>query len=137
MEGNIVVLAASVTSIAMTREEYCDHIGVEDKYKRGNMEDKGFLVTFVNGEDVEQTWMSEDMFNVCFDQVEESETKEQGILRYFAYAHLPAGLQLVSKPIGIIAKLMHSVLPEGAEKSAGMRKLLEAKDCFVRAALDK
>ena len=26
-------------------------------------------------------------------------------------------------------------LPDGAEKSAGLRKLLEAKDCFVRAAL--
>jgi hypothetical protein len=26
-------------------------------------------------------------------------------------------------------------LPDGPEKSAGLRKLLEAKDCFVRAAL--
>ena len=29
-----------------------------------------------------------------------------------------------------------SVLPEGAEKTAGLRKLLEAKDCFVRARLE-
>jgi hypothetical protein len=28
---------------------------------------------------------------------------------------------------------MEETLPDGPEKSAGMRKLLEAKDCFVRA----
>jgi hypothetical protein len=28
-------------------------------------------------------------------------------------------------------------IPVGPEKSAGLRKLLEAKDCIVRAALDK
>ena len=28
-----------------------------------------------------------------------------------------------------------SILPDGEEKSTGLRKLLEAKDCFVRAAL--
>lgn len=59
------------------------------------------------------------------------------IIKYFAYAHLPAHLQAVSKPIGDLAEKMQSELPEGPEKSAGLRKLLEAKDCFVRAALDK
>ena len=29
---------------------------------------------------------------------------------------------------------MEAELPDGPEKSAGMRKLLEAKDCFVRCA---
>lgn len=57
-------------------------------------------------------------------------------LKYFAYAHLPQHLQLVSKPIGELAAQMDASLPDGPEKSAGMRKLLEAKDCFVRAALD-
>ena len=55
--------------------------------------------------------------------------------RFFAYAHLPESLQEISKPIGELAKLMDTVLPDGAEKSTGMRKLLEAKDCFVRANL--
>lgn len=57
------------------------------------------------------------------------------ILKYFEYAHLPAHLQEVSKPIGDLAKLMDETLPDGAEKSAGLRKLLEAKDCLVRAKL--
>ncbi len=34
-----------------------------------------------------------------------------------------------------VARQMHDTLPRSAEKSAGLRKLLEAKDCFVRAAL--
>ena len=57
-------------------------------------------------------------------------------IKYFAYAHLPAHLQAVSKPIGELAEKLEAELPDGPEKSAGMRKLLEAKDCFVRAALD-
>lgn len=57
-------------------------------------------------------------------------------IKYFAFAHLPAHLQLVSKPIGELAQQFEQQLPDGPEKSAGMRKLLEAKDCFVRAALD-
>lgn len=56
-------------------------------------------------------------------------------MRYFEFAHLPQNLQEVSKPIGELAASMDSLLPESAEKSAGLRKLLEAKDCFVRAAL--
>lgn len=57
-------------------------------------------------------------------------------IKYFSYEHLPEKLQEVSKPLGEIAKLMEETLPDGPEKSAGMRKLLEAKDCFVRAQLD-
>lgn len=59
------------------------------------------------------------------------------IMKYFAYAHLPADLQAVSRDISFLANAMDRDLPDGAEKSAGLRKLLEAKDCFVRAALDK
>jgi hypothetical protein len=57
------------------------------------------------------------------------------IMKYFEYAHLPEHLQKVSKPIGDLAKSMDEQLADGAEKSTGLRKLLEAKDCLVRAAL--
>lgn len=57
------------------------------------------------------------------------------IMKYFAYEHLPAHLQEVSKPIGDLAKQLDESLPDGAEKSAGLRKLLEAKDALVRAKL--
>lgn len=56
-------------------------------------------------------------------------------MKYFAYQHLPAHLQEISKPIGDLAILMDESLPDSAEKSAGLRKLLEAKDALVRAKL--
>lgn len=56
------------------------------------------------------------------------------ILRFFEYEHLPAQLQLVSQPFRELAWSMASQC-EGAELTTGLRKLLEAKDCMVRAAL--
>lgn len=53
-------------------------------------------------------------------------------IQFFEYEHLPQQLQAVAKPIAELAHLMEDTLPDGPEKSAGMRKLLEAKDCFVR-----
>lgn len=61
--------------------------------------------------------------------------RENPIMRHFAYGHLPPHLQAVSKPIGDLAQAMDEKLPAGPEKSAGLRKLLEAKDCLVRAQL--
>ncbi|MFB4285686.1 hypothetical protein ACBJ59_61240 [Nonomuraea sp. MTCD27] len=57
--------------------------------------------------------------------------------QYFAYGHLPANLQAVSKPCHDLAEQMIQAIPDGPELTTGLRKLLEAKDCFVRAALDK
>ena len=58
------------------------------------------------------------------------------IMKYFEHNHLPALLQEVSRPIGDLARLMDKTLPDCAEKSAGLRKLLEAKDCLVRAKME-
>lgn len=51
----------------------------------------------------------------------------------FAYAHLPPHLQAISKRFHDLAHYMIETLPDNPEKSAGLRKLLEAKDCAVRA----
>jgi len=57
-------------------------------------------------------------------------------LRFFEYDHLPPGtLRATSKSICDIAYAMADALPMSAELSAGIRKLLEAKDCLVRACL--
>ncbi len=58
------------------------------------------------------------------------------ILRYFEYAHLPEHLQGISRRCSDVAIVMAREL-DGPELTAGLRKLLEAKDCFVRAALPK
>lgn len=62
-------------------------------------------------------------------------TPSQEILRYFAFAHLPAPLRDISGECANLAEWMQDNLPDGPEKTMGLRKLLEAKDCFVRAAL--
>jgi len=61
--------------------------------------------------------------------------KVNPIMKYFAFKHLPPHLQEISISIGLLAHEMNDGLPSGPEKSAGLRKLLEAKDCFVRAGL--
>lgn len=58
------------------------------------------------------------------------------ILRYFEYDHLPEKLKLVSEPFGLLAHQLALELPHCPETSTALRKLLEAKDCAVRAALD-
>jgi hypothetical protein len=61
---------------------------------------------------------------------------EYPILRYFRYAHLPIELQEISKDFYALAWDLAIQLPtNNTEVSAGLRKLLEAKDCFIRAAL--
>jgi hypothetical protein len=59
-----------------------------------------------------------------------------GLLRFFEYEHLPERLRLTSQICHDLAHEMVRQLPDGPELTAGLRKLLEAKDCFVRAALD-
>ena len=57
--------------------------------------------------------------------------------QFFAYAHLPAHLQAVSKPFCELAQHIVDTFPSNPERTAGLRKLLEAKDCAVRAVLYK
>lgn len=58
------------------------------------------------------------------------------MMQWFAYGHLPPHLQSISKACADLAESMDKTLQEGAEKTAGLRKLLEAKDCFVRANIE-
>lgn len=57
------------------------------------------------------------------------------IFKFFEYEHLPPHLQEVSKVFCDAALWMKENLDPSAERSAGLRKLLEAKDCAVRARL--
>ena len=56
--------------------------------------------------------------------------------KLFDYTHLPAGpLRETSRLFRMLyVDLVHR-LPAGRERTAGFRKLLEAKDCAVRSAL--
>ena len=59
------------------------------------------------------------------------------MLQFFQYEHLPEILQEVSKPFCNLAYSIVETLPENPERTVALRKLLEAKDCAVRAVLYK
>jgi hypothetical protein len=62
-------------------------------------------------------------------------TDRDPMLQFFHYEHLPATLQQISKPFGELAKEIVGTLPRNPERTTALRKLLEAKDCAVRASL--
>ena len=78
-------------------------------------------------------------------------TPVEHILQFFAYAHLPPKLQMVSKPFCELAfaivegdncaasggTTFGGPLPRNPERTVALRKLLEAKDAAVRALLAK
>ena len=60
------------------------------------------------------------------------------MLVHFDYEHLPQHLQVISQPFCLLAGQLAQILDSndataGAEVTTGLRKMLEAKDCFVRA----
>lgn len=59
------------------------------------------------------------------------------LMQFFAYEHLPAHLQEISKPFGLLAEQIVALLPDNPERTTALRKLLESKDCAVRARLFK
>lgn len=59
------------------------------------------------------------------------------LLQYFTFEHLPEHLKEVSRPFGELALRMVEFVPGNPERTVALRKLLEAKDAAVRAALSK
>jgi hypothetical protein len=59
------------------------------------------------------------------------------LLQFFVYEHLPEHLQTVSKPFGDLARQICDTIPRNPERTVALRKLLESKDCAVRAQLSK
>ena len=57
------------------------------------------------------------------------------IMQFFTYAHLPEHLQSVSADFARLAENLVGRLPRNPERTVALRKLLEAKDAAVRAAL--
>lgn len=62
-------------------------------------------------------------------------SQPEPMLQFFRYDHLPPGLQAVSQPFHDLAHSVVMALPRNPERTVCLRKLLEAKDCAVRAFL--
>ncbi len=63
--------------------------------------------------------------------------QEEYLLQFFAFGHLPEHLAKISAPFAALATQVVETLPRNPERTVALRKLLEAKDCAVRAQLFK
>ena len=59
------------------------------------------------------------------------------LLQFFKFDHLPPHLAAVSGDFYALACNLVTTLPRNPERTVALRKLLEAKDCAVRAVLYK
>lgn len=59
------------------------------------------------------------------------------IMQFFSYDHLPPHLAEVSRSWCLLAEEVVASLPDNAERSVALRKLLEGKDAAVRSLLVK
>ena len=55
------------------------------------------------------------------------------VMQYFTFDHLPDELKPIAGECAGLAHSMVALCPENPELTVGLRKLLEAKDAFVRA----
>lgn len=63
-------------------------------------------------------------------------TPKRIALRWFEYDHYrDEKLREIGKHFYVLAELMYLTTEPGPERSAGIRKLIEAKDCFIRQAI--
>lgn len=68
---------------------------------------------------------------------EKDEAPKPSIFSFFKFDHLPVNLQPTSKAFHDLAVTLIKYLPRNDEREMALRKLLEAKDCAVRAAVMK
>lgn len=61
--------------------------------------------------------------------------QQEPMLQFFAFVHLPDHLKDVSRPFCALANEIVGTVPRNPERTVALRKLLEAKDCAVRAKL--
>jgi hypothetical protein len=74
---------------------------------------------------------------VGMDQPQFKEPPVEPMLQFFAFEHLPDRLKLVSVQFRNLAQWIVNELPRNPERTVALRKLLEAKDCAVRAVIYK
>jgi hypothetical protein len=62
--------------------------------------------------------------------------KEERMMKWFEFSHLPPHLQETSSRFWDIACQLVATIDPGPERTVSLRKLLESKDAAVRAKLN-
>jgi hypothetical protein len=61
--------------------------------------------------------------------------EREPMLQFFVSGHLREDLRPIVEAFGDLAREVATTLPRNPERTVALRKLLEAKDCAVRALL--
>lgn len=69
--------------------------------------------------------------------VKEAVAQTDPLLQFFEFGHLPEHLQVVSSKFYEAAHSLIALVPRNPERTVALRKLMEAKDCAVRAMIYK
>lgn len=60
------------------------------------------------------------------------------LMRHLSFAHLPENLRVIVEPFAMTARVMLGAIEtDSPELTTMLRKLIEAKDCAVRARVDQ
>lgn len=60
---------------------------------------------------------------------------EERMLQWFEFSHLPSDLQHISELFYDLAHEIVNRIEAGPERTVALRKLLESKDCAIRARI--
>lgn len=116
--------------VKLIKARHMNFVEALDKgYKVSSIGEEGYEVEYDGGY---LSWSPKKPFEDAYVKLLE---EEHPILRFFAYQHLPVHLQSTSRSFWQLAKVLDATLPQNEEKDTAFRKLLEAKDCAVRAKL--
>jgi hypothetical protein len=63
--------------------------------------------------------------------------QKEPLLQFFVWDHLREDLQPTSKAFAELAHEIVETLPRNPERTTALRKLVESKDCAIRALLYK
>ena len=69
------------------------------------------------------------------DSQDKEEPREDRMMKWFAFEHLPEHLKVVSIKFYEVACSLCALVESGPERTVSLRKLLEAKDAAVRAVV--
>jgi hypothetical protein len=59
------------------------------------------------------------------------------LAQFFEFRHLPPHLQEIAQPFAVLVQKILTTLPDNPERTTALRKMLEARDCSLRASIFK
>lgn len=66
-------------------------------------------------------------------QQRKNENSPDHIMQFFEIGEAPEEMAVIMRPFNILAEQIASAIPRNPERTVALRKLLESRDCALRA----